>query len=170
MKTTDIQNSSLEGSDITRDVIATYPEEMAGRALKMMAESGIHHLPVLEGERIVGLVSYKDLFGTLLKEGSLRDFQFVPVARIMRRDVLVVNEGTEIREVLHEMRVKKLGALPVVRDGKLSGIVTESDMLRVLEKLVGGEKQETRLVEKGESLLANPLVQRVVYQLSEMGI
>ncbi len=170
MKTTDIKNSSLEGSEITRGVIATYPGETAGRALKLMVESGVHHLPVMEGERIVGLVSYKDLLERLVSEGSLRDFQFIHVARIMREDVLVVNEGTEIREVLHEMREKKLGALPVIRDGKLTGIVTESDMLRIMERLLDTPPRETRLVEKGESLLSNPLVQRVVYQLSEMGI
>jgi CBS domain-containing protein len=73
------------------------------------------------------------------------------------------------------MHEEGVSALPLVSRGKLSGIVTESDLLRILRTLLGAvpadnEARDLDATEKGQVMLGNPLVQNLMKLLSEAGI
>ena len=103
----------------------------------VMAMSRIRHLPVLHEGKVLGIVSQRDLFRSAL--GAALAFRDRDPQRLMRslevRDVMsapavTIDGGAAVQEAARTMVENKIGCLPVVEDGKLVGILTESDVLR----------------------------------------
>jgi len=100
----------------------------------------IRHLPVLDGSRLVGVVSQRDLLAAGLSRaldfdgGQRRSFmRSVEVAEVMAVRPVTVRPDTAIREAAHLMVERRIGCLPVVDEaGGAVGLVTETDLLRVL--------------------------------------
>jgi acetoin utilization protein AcuB len=106
-------------------------------ALDIIQERQVHHLPVVEGEdNLVGIVAEKDLLRAR-NDDLLRD--------IMTRDVVTVTEYTALEEAARIMADHKISSLPVMRNGKLVGIVTETDLFRVFLELLGAREAGVRL-------------------------
>lgn len=107
----------------------------------------IRHVPVLDRGRVVGIVSDRDLYKALGPRsrsggvaGSKDDrtaLYVIPkkVKHIMRRGVITVGPTTPLSEAAALMAKRKIGALPVLKSGKLVGIVTATDMLRTFARL-----------------------------------
>jgi acetoin utilization protein AcuB len=100
--------------------------------LDMMHELGIRHLPVVQNEKLVGLVSERDIKAAV----TLPQAKTLSVADIMKRDVFVVTSDTALSEVASEMADNKLGSAIIV-DSKRNvvGIFTTTDALRLLADL-----------------------------------
>jgi CBS domain-containing protein len=103
----------------------------------IMCMGRIRHLPVVDGTRVVGVVSQRDLFRSAL--GAALAFGTREPQKLMRsmevRDVMsapavTIDPGAAVQEAARNMVEKKIGCLPVVEDGKLVGILTETDVLR----------------------------------------
>jgi CBS domain-containing protein len=99
----------------------------------------IRHLPVVEGERLVGILSQRDLFraaaSSLLQLRYAAEHDWlakVPVRAVMTTDVVSVPSATSIREAVRLMLDRRIGCLPVVDGGALVGLLSESDCLRHL--------------------------------------
>jgi acetoin utilization protein AcuB len=124
---------------MTTPVVTVTPETTANRAQDLLREGHFRHLPVVRFGRLVGMVSDRDLRAarTLAEDP--------PVAQIGSADVLTVQPGTPVEEASRLMLEHKIGALPVVRGGVLVGIVTESDLLQVLTRLMGVLEPSSRL-------------------------
>lgn len=108
-----------------------------------MARAGVHHLPVVDdAERLVGVVSDRDLRSHLLVVMGLGDeraavstravLEEMPVSRVMTGAVISGRPDMPVGEAVQLMARYKLGSLPVVEDERLVGIVTERDLLRRL--------------------------------------
>ncbi|RLF75626.1 IMP dehydrogenase [Palaeococcus sp. (in: euryarchaeotes)] len=105
---------------IVEDVITIGPEETVDYALFVMEREGIDGLPVVEGDRIVGILSKKDIAA---KEGQ-------NVSEIMTRDVITVGEDVSVEEAMHIMVENKIDRLPVIdKEGRLIGLITMSDLM-----------------------------------------
>jgi acetoin utilization protein AcuB len=102
------------------------PRESASVALERMRRSRIRHLIVAEGQRIVGVLSDRDLAGP----GSLRRVE--TVEDVMSRPALTVSPDTTVREAANLLRGRTIGCLPVVEEGRIAGIVTTTDLLELL--------------------------------------
>lgn len=110
-------------------------------AYALMADHGIRHLPVVEGDRLVGVVSDRDLH----RKASLRDacaadelrpLLSVPVGEIMTREgLLTVRPDTTMAEAASKLIAARVGSLPVVDGDRLVGILTTYDLLRALVDL-----------------------------------
>jgi acetoin utilization protein AcuB len=99
------------------------PDDPVSLALGLIREHAIRHVPVREGDRVVGVVSERDLRGC---DGDAR-VRDVPVSIPYTVDL-----GTPLADVLREMAARGIGSAVVVRAEKLAGIVTATDVCRAL--------------------------------------
>lgn len=132
-----------------RDVITIGPEDTVHVALGKTKEYRIRHLPVVEGERLVGIVSDRDLRDVspsyLLQKGDIDVLKSTKVREIMKCPVLTAHPLDGLDEAARIMYEYRIGCLPVVKGDKLVGIITDTDILRVLVEMVGTLEPGTTL-------------------------
>jgi CBS domain-containing protein len=120
--------ATLKVADLmARKPTSVTPQTTAQEAAKLMREYRFSCVPVVEGERLVGIVTTRDLSGRVLAEGRAPD---TPVAEIMTPDPLSLSPQSLGSDILHMMLENRIGHLPVVRDGKLLGMITQTDLTR----------------------------------------
>ena len=138
----------LVKDSMTREVVTLSPQTTAGEALALCRERRIRHLPVLDGGRLVGIVSYRDLRSATPALGDPARAEALGrllVRDVMAREVATIRPDDPIEEAANAMREKKIGCLPVVEDGALLGIVTSSDVMEALVYLMGAHEPGNRL-------------------------
>jgi acetoin utilization protein AcuB len=125
---------------MTRDVITIEPEASAAQAWGLCRERNIRHLPVVEGGRLVGIVSDRDLRDlspprdTPDQENTLG---WVRIRDVMSAEVVTAHPLDTIEHAARVIYEHKFNCLPVVADGELAGIITSSDLVRTLVELIG---------------------------------
>ena len=125
---------------MTHEVVTLEPEASVARALELCREHDIRHLPIMEGGRLVGLVSDRDLRdvspprGTLDEENTLG---WVRVRDVMTTKLVTIHPLDTIEHAARDIYAHRFDCLPVVADGELVGIITSSDMTRILIELIG---------------------------------
>ena len=131
---------------MTGIVAALSPEASVAEALALCRERRVRHIPILEEERLVGIVSDRDLrdaspaVGDPERSRALRDIR---VGEVMTQEVITVDPRDSIENAAQQMYELKIGSLPVVEEGaeateeELLGIITSSDALRALVMLAG---------------------------------
>jgi CBS domain-containing protein len=118
-----------------RDPRTVRAEDAVSLVEALMRWEGIRHVPVEDEEdRLVGIVSVRDLL-VAVKEGRVG--ADAHVGEIMATDVVTVDPETPTLDVIRQMRERRIACMPVVREGRLVGMVSESDFLRVVERLLG---------------------------------
>jgi len=116
----------LTAKDIASSPVrVTTPETPMREAEELMVRWGHGALPVLEGERVVGLVTRKDV-----DKAQRHGLSHAPVKGFMARDIFVVAPDTGLAELEHMLTRENIGRVPVLEDGVLVGIVTRKDVLR----------------------------------------
>jgi CBS domain-containing protein len=122
---------------MAKDVVTLEIDEELSLADDIMQLGRIRHLPVVENERLVGIISQRDLFKASLTslmgfgEKAKRDFlKTVAVKKIMVKKVITVSPDADIKDAGRIMLEKKIGCLPVVENDKLVGLITETDILK----------------------------------------
>jgi len=130
---------------MTSKPITVDPETPMLDARQRMAEARIRHLVVVEGSRVAGIVTDRDVRLNLPSPAtSLSVWEVnallakLTVREIMSRSVIVVDPDRPAAEAARIMIDHKIGALPVVDGGRLAGIVTESDFVRAVAGLERG--------------------------------
>jgi acetoin utilization protein AcuB len=136
------------GNYMTPEPVTISEDESMGEALMLMRRHNIRHLPVVNGNILVGIVTDRDLrrASPSLLSGIAEDrykevLDGTSVARIMTREPFTVRLDTELGEAVGLLVEKKLGSLPVVNGAELVGIFTEVDALRVLLEVLKKIKQ-----------------------------
>jgi CBS domain-containing protein len=146
-------------SEIMQREVATLREEdQLTVADDVMRLGSVRHMPVLAGEKLVGVVSNRDLLGASLTsalEFGARErrafLRSVEVREVMTRDVVSVGPDMPIAKAARILIERRIGCLPVVKgDDQLIGLVTETDLLRAAylddERVVDVEtKREERM-------------------------
>jgi CBS domain-containing protein len=124
------------GQIMKTDLFTVGPEDVVDLAATLMDWKHIRHVPVEDSEgQLVGLVSFRQLL-RLLGHGLAGKNQTIAVREIMKPSPLTVNPDTSTRKAMEIMREHHIGCLPVVREGKLVGIVTERDFIEMAGKLL----------------------------------
>lgn len=113
---------------MTRSVLTIPPQTEFHRAFDMMHGRRIHHLPVVEGDRVVGIVAERDLLLAAANFGSAE----VPVAEIMHGAPVCVSESADLKHAAQLLVSNHIGSLPVLNSRKiLVGIITETDIFKI---------------------------------------
>jgi len=111
---------------MTRDVQLTSPSQSIREAAKTMAEIDAGSLPVGEDNRLVGMITDRDIAIRAVAEGKSPD---TPVSEVMSQEVLYCFDDQELEEVARNMADIKVRRLPVLnRDKRLVGIVSLGDL------------------------------------------
>jgi acetoin utilization protein AcuB len=121
------------------------PDTKLSDAYSIMQEKNIRHLPIVDNDKLVGIVTDRDL---RLATSRLAEHPFEPgeaVRNIMSHPVKTTHPSDPIESAAELMRELKIGCLPVIEDMKLVGIVTITDMLDALLLLTGVHQPSGRL-------------------------
>jgi len=110
---------------MTGDIVTIGPQATIAEAREKLRARRIHHLIVLEDKRILGILSDRDLANR--NDATL-------VASVMTRDVATISPRATLRQAAGRMEGRAINCLPVIDRGKLTGIVTSTDLLRALAK------------------------------------
>ena len=138
---------------MSRNPITTFPAAGVSDALQVMRGSKVRQLPVLNDKgQMVGIVSLEDLLRVSPSPAtSLSVYELtylldkLKVEEVMTRDVITVTEDMALEEAGRIMADSKISGVPVLRDGELVGIITESHLFTVLVQLFGAGKPGVRL-------------------------
>mgnify|MGYP001202588893 CR=1 FL=1 len=135
------------GELMTRDVISVLPDAKLNAAQEIMEEYGIRHLPVVEHGKLVGIVSKGDIREARPSDATTLSvwevnylWDTIKVREVMTEKVLIVSPEQPLLEALRLMVARKFSSLPVVTDGVLVGIITETDIFNKLIAL--GESEQ----------------------------
>ena len=127
---------------MTREPYTLGPDDSLADARQLMAEHRIRHIPILSAERnMIGIVTQRDVLAgadssVVNKPGKGSHDQYVALSTIMTAPVQSVEERDSLRGTALLMQKSKLGCLPVLRKGKLVGIITDSDFVAIAVNLM----------------------------------
>lgn len=128
-------------------VVTIAPDATLRQALDLMRARGIHHLPVLEGDKLTGIVSEHDLLLAAANFGATD----LPIAEIMKRPVTCISAASSVPQAARLLARKRIRSLPVLdRKKNLVGIITETDLFKILAGLHprGGKRAPARKAAK----------------------
>ncbi|MCL4424687.1 MAG: CBS and ACT domain-containing protein [Firmicutes bacterium] len=133
---------------MSRELVSIGTEDTLARAWELIRQRRIRHLPVVEGTALVGILSDRDLRDASPSVLELRSRDFLegtPVRTIMRPEVITLHPLETIEEAARLLYEHRIGCLPVVSRGELVGIVTETDILRSLVRMLGADRPGSHL-------------------------
>ncbi len=118
-------------------------DKMLVAAREIMNWAHVRHVPVVDPSgTVVGIISHRDLLHAAISSATgvseverTRHLWKVPIEPIMRTEVQTIGPDDSVHKAAMLMRRSKIGCLPVVADGKMVGIITEHDLLGIVEKL-----------------------------------
>jgi acetoin utilization protein AcuB len=131
-----MDDRTLKGIPPIKRVMTPFPYSIdAGESLiaaqRMMASHGFRHLPVMSGGRLEGVISERDIQRALDAESGRPEPVEQRVGDVPRQDAVVVDLSEPLDRVLSRMSEGHLGAVLVVKEGKLAGIFTVTDACSV---------------------------------------
>jgi acetoin utilization protein AcuB len=164
----------LVGERMSYPVITVPLNMPINEALTLMKRERIRRTPVLKDGKLVGIVSIPDILNASPSPAtslSIWEMNYllskITVKDVMTKDVLTITDNTPIEEAARIMADSKVGGLPVLRDDKLVGIITETDLFKIFLELLGAREQGVRvtvLVENKPGQLA-----RLTQAISSIG-
>jgi CBS domain-containing protein len=122
---------------MTTDLITTHADEAVELVANLMKWKKIRHIPVEDNEhRLIGVVSAGSLVRLLAERATELGKGPIAVREIMATDIVTVTPETPTPEAIRLMRKHGVGCLPVLKDGRLVGIVTEHDFMLIAGQLL----------------------------------
>ncbi len=130
---------------MVKEVATLDIEDELSLANDIMRLGRIRHLPVVAGEKVVGIISERDLFRSSLAQAlgygnkdSREVMRTLHIKDVMVKKVITIPPDMELKDAVAIMVERKIGCLPVVQDDKLLGLITETDILVQYCRELGG--------------------------------
>ena len=147
---------------MTREPYTLQPDDTLATARQLLAEHHIRHIPIVSADgSLLGLVSQRDVLAAgdttvLNREGGSSRENYVALSSIMSSPVQSVDESASLRGTAMHLQKHKVGCVPVLRKGKLVGIITDSDFVAIainlMEQLEAAEPEELDFDDEGEDI------------------
>jgi acetoin utilization protein AcuB len=142
----------LVGERMKSPVITVRQDMSLIDALNLMKQEHIRRMPVVKDGKLVGIVSEKDLLNASPSPAtSLSVYEMnyllskLQIKDVMTKNVLTVTEDTPIEEAARIMADNKIGSMPVLQDDRIVGIITETDLFKMLLELMGAREMGVRV-------------------------
>jgi CBS domain-containing protein len=113
---------------MTSNPVSCRSQDLIADAAKAMGREDVGSIPVVDGERLVGVLTDRDIVLRVVAEG--RDPQSTPVGEVASSDVATVSPNEELDRALQLLAERRVRRLPVVEDDKLVGILAQADIAR----------------------------------------
>ena len=140
------------GERMSRPVICVSPEDPINEVLAMFRNEHIRRAPVMKDGKLAGIVSERDLLNASPSSAttlSVWEMNYliskVKVKNVMSKKVITVDADTPIEEAARIMADKKIGGVPVVSSDKVVGMITETDLFKILLELMGARQKALRV-------------------------
>ena len=125
---------------MTKDIITLNSTDKLDTAERLFKENKIRHIPVVEGEKIIGMLSLTDLLRISFADGAYDDesdvettvYNMFTISQVMAKNLKSVSSTATIKEVAEILAENEFHALPVVENDNLVGIVTTTDLIKYL--------------------------------------
>jgi CBS domain-containing protein len=147
---------------MTREPYTLGPDDTLATARQLLAEHHIRHIPIVSADgSLLGVVSQRDVLAAgdtsvLNREGGSSRENYVALSSIMSSPVQSVDESASLRGTAMHLQKHKVGCVPVLRKGKLVGIITDSDFVAIainlMEQLEAAEPEELDFDDEGEDI------------------
>jgi acetoin utilization protein AcuB len=142
----------LVGERMSHPIIPVHPDTSVPEALTLMRRDKIRRAPVIENGKLVGIVTDRDLLHASASSAttlSVWELNYLlsklVVGKVMTTEVLTVTEDTPIEEAARIMAENKIGGLPVMRGNQVVGMITETDLFRILLEMTGAREKGVRV-------------------------
>lgn len=136
---TTLISSTLEGINVkdimTKEVDTLTPDTPVSEALNTMFQQRHMGYPVKDGEELMGIITFDDI--SKIPENQRN----IPVGNIMTKELILASPDEPAFNTLEKISKNNIGRLPVTKNGKLVGIVSKTDIMRVLEVLDAKSKK-----------------------------
>ena len=139
-------------SYMTPDPLTASPDTNFPQAMNLIRKHKVRCLPILDSERLVGIVVYADLLSNqpspvanLSLSETYSFLETIRMRQIMSRPVVTVEGDCPLEEAARIMVENTISSLPVMDGDRLVGIITETDVFKALVELLGGEQAGFRL-------------------------
>ncbi len=140
------------GKRMTQNPITIQPDCSVAKARKIMQREKIHRIPVVDKSgRLKGIVTEKDLLKASPSAATALDVYEISellasltVESVMTTEPITIDEDTTIEDAARTMSDNNIGGLPIVQAGKLTGIITESDLFKIFIELFGARRSGIR--------------------------
>jgi acetoin utilization protein AcuB len=140
------------GERMSHPVIAVSPDVPIHDVLVMFKKEHIRRAPVMKDDKLVGIVSERDLLNASpspVTSLSVWEINYliskVTVKQVMSKKVKTIDIDTPIEEAARIMADSKIGGMPVIRSGKVVGIITETDLFKIFLELMGARTKGIRV-------------------------
>lgn len=125
---------------MSTNLITVPPSATLAEARALMQEKRIHHIPVLDGDQLTGLISLTNVLAAtdsfLRDDGSRIHADEIGIEEAMVTDVATVDVSASLRHAALFLEKHKIGCLPVMDGGELVGIITDTDFVAVAINLL----------------------------------
>jgi acetoin utilization protein AcuB len=153
------------------------PDTLVLDAKKIMQDNGFRRLPVLEGKKLVGIVTLNNLREAQPSSAtslSIHELNYLlakmTVAEIMTRKVITCSPDMTLEKAALLGTRHRVGALPVMDEGRLVGIITESDIYRAFLKMLGAKNIPSTRVTVDDFPKDQDAIIKIITLLDELGL
>jgi acetoin utilization protein AcuB len=126
---------------MTKSLVTAAPGELLSEARKKMQAGGFRRLPVVSDDRLVGIITDRDL------RGHLGYFEHTRINGVMTETVHTVSPSTTVEEAAQILLKHQIGGLPVIEQGRLVGIITTSDVMKAFLDVMGASVEASTRID-----------------------
>jgi acetoin utilization protein AcuB len=142
---------------LVRDIMQAHPvsatlETRLPHLLRLLQRRGFRHVPIVDGGKLVGIVSDRDIKQSMISASSMTEgrererlLDELTAGQIMARAVVTIGPMFAVEDAARLMATRKISALPVTDEDRLVGIVTETDVLQLFVRAMGVLEPSSRL-------------------------